>query len=218
LTLSNTGVIGTTEAFRLEAERAGVLRSSQPITGRGFIGIDADTSLDDEHIQAYMKQFVATRLHESEFDPDVSEAVIIHDASETQRKLSSVATPKYTYAQLDDFTDLIGRTVLGTPQTSRVERKGVLPQAIYLDYSQERLASYGLKPSDLGRVLNARNITQPAGSIDAGRGRIQIDPSGKFESARAVGDVLLRPSPTASPFICAISFKSAAHIKLRQNT
>jgi hypothetical protein len=199
LTLSNTGVTGTTEAFRLEAERAGVLRSSQLITGRGFIGIDADTSLDDEHIQAYMKQFVATRLHESEFDPDVSKAVIIHDASETQRKLSSVATPKYTYAQLDDFTDLIGRTVLGTPQTSRVERKGVLPQAIYLDYSQERLASYGLKPSDLGRVLNARNITQPGGSIDAGRGQIQIHPSGKFESARAIGDVLLRPSPTASP-------------------
>jgi len=199
LTLSYTGVIGTTEAFRLEAKRAGVLRSSQLITGRGFIGIDADTSLDDEHIQAYMKQFVATRLHESEFDPDVSEAVIIHDASETQRKLSSVATPKYTYAQLDDFTDLIARTVLGTPQTSRVERKGVLPQAIYLDYSQERLASYGLKPSDLGRVLNARNITQPGGSIDAGRGQIQIDPSGKFENARAIGDVLLRPSPTASP-------------------
>src|SRR5580704_9657230 len=118
LTLSNTGVTGTTEAFRLEAERAGVLRSSQLITGRGFIGIDADTSLDDEHIQAYMKQFVATRLHESEFDPDVSEAMIIHDASETQQKLSSFATPKYTYAQLDDFTDLMGRTVLGTPQTS----------------------------------------------------------------------------------------------------
>ena len=95
--------------------------------------------------------------------------MIIHDPAEAQQKLATVATAKYTYAQLDDFTDLIGRTVLGAPQTSRVERKGVLPQAVYLDYSQERLASYGLQPADLGRVLNARNITLPGGSIDAGR-------------------------------------------------
>jgi multidrug efflux pump subunit AcrB len=199
LTLSNTGVTAATEAFRMEAERDGVLRSSRLVTGRGFIGVDADTSLDDEDIQAHIQQFVATRLHESEFDPDVSEAMIIHEPSETQWKLSSIATAKYTYAQLDDFTDLIGRTVLNAPQTSRVERKGVLPQAIYLDYSQERLAAYGLQPADLGRVLNARNITQPGGTIDAGKGRIQIDASGKFESAQAIGDVLLRPSQTASP-------------------
>ena len=34
---------------------------------------------------------------------------------------------KYSYAELDNFTDLIGRTLLGVPQASRVERKGVLP-------------------------------------------------------------------------------------------
>ena len=199
LTLSNTGGAAATEAFRIEAERDAVLQRSRLVTGRGFIGIDAETNFDDEHIQTYLKQFIATRLHESEFDPDVTEPMIIHDPSEAQQKLATVATAKYTYAQLDDFTDLIGRTVLGAPQTSRVERKGVLPQAVYLDYSQERLASYGLQPSDLGRVLNARNITLPGGSIDAGRGQIQIDPSGKFETARAIGDVLLRPSPTAAP-------------------
>ena len=100
---------------------------------------------------------------------------------------------------MDDFTDLIGRALLGAPETSRVERKGVLPQAVYLDYSQERLASYGLQPADLSRILNARNITLPGGSVEAGGRRIQIDPSGKFEAARAVGDVLLTPPTGALP-------------------
>lgn len=199
LTLSNTGVARTAEAFRLEAERDGMLQRSQLVTGRGFTGINAETGFDDKQIQTYLKQFIATRLHESEFDPDVSEPMIIHDPSEARQKLAAVATAKYTYAQLDDFTDLIGRTVLGAPQTSRVERKGVLPQAVYLDYSQERLGSYGLRPADLSRVLNARNITLPGGAMDAGRGQVQIDPSGKFETARAIGDVLLRPSATALP-------------------
>ncbi len=199
LTLSKTGVAEVTEAFRLEAERAGVLRRSRLITGRGFMGVDAETSFDDQHIDAYIRHFIATRLQKAEFDPDVTEAVIIHDPPETRQKLATVPTAKYTYAQLDDFTDLIGRTLLGVPQASRAERKGVLSQAVYLDYSQERLAAYGLQPSDLGRVLDARNITLPGGSIETDGSQIQIDPSGKFETAPAIGNVLLKPPQGGSP-------------------
>ena len=199
LMLSKTSVIEATEALRLGAERSGVIRRSRLITGRGFMAIDGETDLHDESIEAYVRSFGRTRLHESEFDPDVSYPVIIHDTSEARQKLATVATAKYTYAQLDDFTDLIGRTLLGAPETSRIERKGVLPQAVYLDYSQERLASYGLQPSDLSRILNARNITLPGGSIEADGRRIEIDPSGKFEAARAIGDVLLTPPQGALP-------------------
>jgi multidrug efflux pump subunit AcrB len=199
LSLSQTAVTKTTDVFRLEAERTGVLRQSRLIAGPGYMGADGETTFDDSYIQKYIRQFVARRLHESEFDPDVSEPVIIHDPSETQQKLATVATAKYTYAQLDDFTDLIGRTLLGAPQTSRIERKGVLPETVYLEYSQERLASYGLQPADLGRILNARNITLPGGTIDVGGGQIQIDPSGKFENAHAIGNVLLTPPSGAQP-------------------
>ena len=117
--------------------------------------------------------------------------VIIRDVSETRAKLASVAGSKYSYAQLDDFTDLISRTLLGVTQTSRVERKGVLPQAVYLDYSQERLASYGFQAGDLSRLLNARNITLPGGSVEAGGRDIQIDPSGQFDNAPSIGNVIV---------------------------
>ena len=49
------------------------------------------------------------------------------------------------------------------PETSKVTRSGVLPEQIYLDYSQQRLAQYGYDPSKLKDVLNAQNITLPAG-------------------------------------------------------
>ncbi len=198
LTLARPSVAAGTEAFRRSAEGAGMLRRARVIAGRGFMGVDGETSSDDPHIQALIDRFIATRLQASEKDPDVSNPVIIHDASETKEKLASVETAKYTYAQLDDFTNLIGRTLLGVPQASRIERNGVLPQAVYLDYSQERLASYGMKVSDLAQVLKARNITLPGGTIEAGRQQIQIDPSGKFDSARAIGDVLLTP-PHGAP-------------------
>ena len=50
---------------------------------------------------------------------------------------------KYSYRELDDFTDLIGRTIQGAAEVAKIDRKGVLPEQIYLDYSQQRLAAYG---------------------------------------------------------------------------
>jgi multidrug efflux pump subunit AcrB len=191
LSLSQAGITSVTEDFRRGAEQAGILEHSRIITGRGFTGVDGRTKFDDASVAEFLAQFIATRLQASEFDPDVSPPVIIRDVSETRAKLASVGGSKYSYAQLDDFTDLIGRTLLGVTQTSRVERKGVLPQAIYLDYSQQRLAAYGFQAGDLTRILNARNITLPGGSVEAGGRDIQIDPSGQFDDARAIGNVVV---------------------------
>jgi hypothetical protein len=56
--------------------------------------------------------------------------------------VNSVSTP---CSQLDDFTDQTGRTLLGAPQNSRVERKGVLLRTVYLDYRRN-----GWRPTDCG--------------------------------------------------------------------
>ena len=87
--------------------------------------------------------------------------------SDTRAKLIEVAGNKYSYADLDNFSDLIGRTVQGAPETSKVERRGLLPQVVYLEYSQDRLAEYGLQPAALAQVLRARNIIAPGGEFEA---------------------------------------------------
>jgi multidrug efflux pump subunit AcrB len=190
LALSASTLGREVEDGRRNAEKEGILEQSRLVSGRGFVGVDGFSVRDDTRIEAYLQDYTATHLRESEFDPDTSGPVIIHDVSETPEKLKSVGTAKYTYAQLDDFTNLIARTLLGVPQTSRVDRSGVLPQAVYLTYSQERLASYGLQVTDLGPILQARNIILPAGTIEAGDRQIRIDPSGKFDDAQAIGNVL----------------------------
>ena len=191
LALSPSALAREVEDGRRNAEKGVILEQSRLVSGRGFVGVDGFSVRDDTRIEAYLHDYIATYLQESEFDPDTYGPVIIHDVSETREKLKSVATAKYTYAQLDDFTNLIARTLLGVPQTSRVDRSGVLPQAVYLSYSQERLASYGLQVTDLGRILQARNITLPGGTIEAGDRQIRIDPSGKFDDAQAIGNVLV---------------------------
>lgn len=180
-------------------EGEGMLRGVHFFEGQGFVGLDAGSDCDDAKLMLAAQRIVRERLRESEIHPDAWPAVIIRDPKDTLARLSAVAGDKYSYRELDDFTDLISRTLVGAPQASKVQRSGVLPQQIYLDYSQERLASYGLQPANLRDALNARNITLPGGVIEAGQKNLIIDPSGEFEGAQAIGNVIVGASAGGSP-------------------
>ena len=166
--------------------------------GSGFIGVDVTSKLSDEQLRAIGEQWIRENLHRSEIHPDSWPAVFIRDPSQSEPKLAAVAGDRYTYRQLDNFTDLIGRTLQGAPEVAKIDRKGVLPEQIYLTYSQDRLAAYGLQPSNLKDILGARNITLPGGQLEVGPKSIQIDPSGKFTDPRQIGDVIISTSSTSS--------------------
>ncbi|RPJ56926.1 MAG: efflux RND transporter permease subunit, partial [Acidobacteria bacterium] len=114
-------------------------------------------------------------------------------------RLKQAAGDKYTYRELDQFTELIARTLKTLPQVSKVARSGVLNEKIYLVYSQERLASYGLTPAVLPRVLGARNITLAGGRLDVEGKNVSVQPSGEFTSEREISDVTVAVSQTGSP-------------------
>ena len=180
-------------------EEEGVLRAVRFFEGPGFVALDAGSGYDDAELRAAGQRVLRERLHRSEIHPDAWPAAIIRDPKDTLARLAAVAGDKYSYRELDDFTNLISRTLVGAPQASKVQRSGVLSQQIYLDYSQERLASYGFQPTNLKDALNARNIALPGGAIEAGQKNLVIDPSGEFESAQAIGSVVVGFSPAGSP-------------------
>ncbi len=192
-------VAGAAALFERQAIQAGVLSDTARIQGTGFIGIDGSSLRDDASIQAFIEQFFASELQRSELHPDAWSPIIVHDPADTPKKLSEVAGDKYSYAELDDFSDLIARTVQGAPETSKVERRGVLPQAIYLEFAQDRLAAYGLQPADLGRLIQARNIIAPGGTFETGQRRITLTPSGQLEDPKAIGDIVVATAAGGAP-------------------
>ncbi len=175
-----------------------IIQDPHIFEGPGFVGLDASSQEDDDALRAWGDHFMQERLHRSEIHPDAWPAAFIRDPKQAALKLAAVAGEKYSYRQLDDFTDLMARTIQGAAEVAKVERKGVLPEQVYLDYSQERLASYGLKPSNLKDILSARNITLPGGQLEVGPTSIQIDPSGKFQNAQSIGDVIIATSSSAA--------------------
>jgi multidrug efflux pump subunit AcrB len=91
------------------------------------------------------------------------------------------------------------RTPDGPPLVAKVRRTGILNELVCLLYSQERLASYGLKPPSLSNVLRARNITLAGGQVDVTGRAFAIDPSGEFRSEREIGDVTVGVTSFGTP-------------------
>ena len=167
--------------------------------GPGYVGLDASTAFDDATIRERGERLIREALHRSELHPDAWQPAIIHNPADTDARLQEVAGAKHSYRDLDEYTDLLQRTLQGVAETSKVSRSGVLPEEIYLDYSQQRLAQYGYDPSKLKDVLGAQNITLPAGSLDVGTKNLVINPSGLFADAQAIGNVIIGVSSTNSP-------------------
>ncbi len=194
------GPVRTTfESLANIAKRNGTLLDMRFFDGPGYVGLDASTSVDDQTIRQRGEQLIRNNLHRSELYPDAWQPAIIRDPTNTEAELARVAGAKYSYRQLDNYTDLIQRTLQGVPETSTVTRSGVLKEQIYLDYSQQRLAQYGYDPSKLKDILNAQNITLPAGSLEVGPQDLTINPSGLFPDAPAIGNVIIGVSSSNSP-------------------
>jgi len=188
LSLSKT-ILDAGQLFEEQAEQAGILRAPQIIQGSGFIALDGVSTVNDTSIRSFLRTFFQTQLQRSDLHPDAWDPIIVRDPQDTREQLAKVVGDKYSYADLDDFSDLIARTVQGAPETSKVERRGVLPRAVYLEYSQDRLAAYGLQPAALGSVLSARNIIAPGGAFETGQQQVILNPSGQFQNINAIGDV-----------------------------
>jgi len=169
----------------------GLARDLRPIEGPGFAGFDVQTDLDDDALKESLAQFSREVLGVANSPPDAWAPAIIRDPADTEAKLSAVAGPRYTYRELDDATALVQRAFERIPSVSTVTRSGVLAEQVTLEYSQARLAAYGVQPSNLKDVLGARNITLAGGLLTVDNLNVAVDPSGEFQHAQEIGGVII---------------------------
>jgi multidrug efflux pump len=174
-------------------------RNMVPIEGPGFVGVDGDFGEDDAAAIAFNQRFLQERLRPSEIHPDSWPPVYIRDVNQTAARLTASAGDKYSLKELDDYTDLLQRTLESVPEVSKVSRSGVLKERIFLEYAQDRFAAFGIQPAALQQLLSQRNAIFPGGLLEVGGKNMLIDPSGEFHTEKEIGDILLTTSPRGAP-------------------
>lgn len=189
-------VVGKELAAWAEARGA---KNVRVFSGPGFLGIDTETAANDEKILAHAREFVSERLRTSEMHPDVWKLAVIRAPQDAEAKLTAVAGEKYSYRDLDGYSETIEKALQGVPGVARVTRSGVLGDAIYLDYSQERMASYGINPGQIRDVLSARNITARGGLVELQGKSVLVSPNGELHDEAEIGGIVITKTSTGTP-------------------
>ena len=182
-----------------QAQRDGVAHDVRPLSVGSCSGIDLATTKSDAEIRAYGQGFIEKKLIEYEFHPDAWGPIIIRDPQATKQRIAEVASDRYSYRQLDDYTDLIQRTLQRVPEVAKVQRVGVLPEQFYLEYSDARMAAFNLQPPRIKDILSARNVAAPGGIVETQSRNVRIDATAEFKSTQDIGNVLVGASPTGVP-------------------
>ena len=172
----------------------------QVLQGSGFIALDLSTTRSEQDLRKELQHFADENIRSDQVHPDLWLPVIVRDPNDTARLLASVAGDKYSYREMDNFTDFIERQLKLIPLVSKVERAGVLDEQVYLTFSRNRLAAYGLSPVAFTEALRARNITASGGEVNAGGKNIAVIPAGEFRYVEEIGNVAGRQRlPAARP-------------------
>ncbi|MGD2083282.1 MAG: efflux RND transporter permease subunit [Chromatiales bacterium] len=97
----------------------------------------------------------------------------------------------FSYAELERYAERVQDALRLLPDAAKVEILGAQEERVFVDYSNARLAELGISSSQLAEALAARNIVSPGGAIELGAERIELEPSGSFETVADIGRTIL---------------------------
>jgi multidrug efflux pump len=179
--------------------RRGLGTDFRTIDSDRFVVIRLSTSKELAAVAPSVRRVWEELPQRADIHPDVWDPVVITAGASLVDVLGREAGPKYSYRELDDFTDRIEKAIKIAPEASRVTRVGVIEEQIEARYSQNRLAAFGIIPAAIRGVLQSRNTTVPAGSVNAEGRELALEQTGEFRTLADIDRVVFTQAANGTP-------------------
>jgi multidrug efflux pump subunit AcrB len=179
--------------------RRGLGTDVRTINGDTFVVIRLSTNGEAGALSRSIRRVWEELPQRADIHPDVWDPIVITPGVSLVEVLGREAGPKYSYRELDDFTDRIEKAIKIAPEASRVTRVGVIEEQIEARYSQNRLAAFGIIPAAVSGVLQSRNTTLPAGTVNAEGRELALEQTGEFRTLADIDRVVFTQAANGTP-------------------
>ncbi|HEU4938539.1 MAG TPA: efflux RND transporter permease subunit [Vicinamibacterales bacterium] len=179
--------------------RRGLGTDVRTIDGDSFVVIVLSTRDDPRALGRAVRQVWEELPQRADIHPDVWDPIVVTAGVSLIQALEREAGPKYSYRELDDFTDRIEKAIKIAPEASRVTRVGVIEEQIEARYSQNRLAAFGIIPAAVSGVLQSRNTTLPAGAVNAEGRELALEQTSEFRTLADIDKVVFTQAANGTP-------------------
>jgi multidrug efflux pump subunit AcrB len=171
----------------------------QTKNGNSFVLIRLSTNKDAKAVAWAVEQAWDALPQREDIHPDVWDPIVIAPGASIEAALRAHSGPRYSYRELDDFTDRIEKAIKIAPEASRVTRVGVLEEQVEIQASQSRLAAFGVPPTALPGILQNRNTTLPAGTLSTGGREFELQQTGEFRTLDDINNIVLTQAANGTP-------------------
>ena len=179
--------------------RQGVATGVRAIDGDSFVVMRLATGKEVGAVARAVRRVWEELPQRADIHPDVWDPIVITPGVSLAEILKREAGPKYSYRELDDFTDLIEKAIKIAPEASRVTRVGVIEEQIEARYSQNRLAALGIIPAAVRTVLQSRNTTLPAGTVNAEGRELALEQTGELRTLADIDTTVFAQAANGTP-------------------
>ncbi len=128
---------------------------------------------------------------------------VIDDFGAVYGLMLGVVGDGYNYSEIHKYVKVLQKELGLVEGVARVGLWGEQNPAIYIDISENKLASLGFSGASVNNLLSNQNKVIDAGHVELDNFRLSVRPSGSFKSPNDIGDLLIhgQSRESASEFI-----------------
>jgi multidrug efflux pump subunit AcrB len=119
------------------------------------------------------------------------QTMVVDDFGDVFGIFFAITGDGYTQPEVRRYAEFLRRQLLQVPGVKSIELFAAQQEVVYLEISRERLAQLGINEEQIYAKLRERNIAADGGRIQVGSQHLPLDPTGGFESAEEMLDLVI---------------------------
>ena len=195
--------------FESAVRASGLGKEVRTVQGESFILVDLETSARRADIERFTANFTRTVIgtdHEL-FHPDFTQPILLMGDEDPLPQIRASAPPRYSYRTLEllarDFED----TLKQVESVGKVTKVAIVPENVYLLFSDANIAGYGLTPDGVMNAIGARNAVIPGGTMRTEGRNFPVQLSGEYKTERDMLGTMVGMNRAGAPVYLRDAFE-----------
>jgi multidrug efflux pump subunit AcrB len=187
--------------FETAIRGAGVAKQVRTVQGHAFILADLETPASRADLEKFIADFTRTVIGSDRelYHPDSMPPILLMGDEDPLPQIRASAPPKYSYRTLEllarDFEDELKQV----QSVGKVTKVAIVPENVFLLYSDANLAGYGLTPETVSGSIAARNAVIPGGTLRTEGRNFPVQLSGEYITERDMLGTIVGLSRQGAP-------------------
>lgn len=188
---------------------AGLAKQLRTARGQSFLLVDLETSASRADLEKFIVDFTrrVTGTDRELFHPDFTQPILLMGDEDPLPQIRAHAPPRYSYRTLEllarDFEDELKQV----ESVGKVTKVAIVPETVYLLYSDANLSGYGLTPDAVMGAIGARNAVIPGGTMRTEGRNFPVQLSGEYKTEHDMLGTVVGLSPEGTPVYLRDTFE-----------